>query len=142
MGESLKSGGANALGSSSIALPGQKLVTSKNPRMLTQSEIELLRQDLRAALEVVGPDEIEDARSLLRENRFSDADFEILQRSDLVPSFPSPITGFVFVFRTSNALVKAYQAGSGSSWLTELERDLKLGVFGSPSKALPTAETD
>lgn len=33
-----------------IDLPGRKLATSKEPRMLTPSEIELLRQDLEAAL--------------------------------------------------------------------------------------------
>ena len=38
----------------SIALPGQKLVTSKNPRMLTPSEIALLQQDLQAVLRVAG----------------------------------------------------------------------------------------
>ena len=51
MDKSLKSGGNNSLGSASIALPGRKLVTSKNPRMLTPSEIDLLQQDLKAALE-------------------------------------------------------------------------------------------
>jgi hypothetical protein len=133
MGENLKSGGATASGSDSIALPGQKLVTSKSPRMLTPSEIDLLRQDLKAALEVVGPDEIEDARGLLRNNLFRDTDFEILQRSDLTPSLPGPITGLVFVLRKSNSLIKAYKASGGSSWLMEFERDLQSGVFGSPS---------
>lgn len=39
--------------------------------MLTRSEIELLQQDLSAALKVVGPDEIQDAEALLHENGFS-----------------------------------------------------------------------
>ena len=53
MDKSLKSGGAKASGSDSKALPGRKLATSKSPRMLTPSEIDLLQQDLRAALEVL-----------------------------------------------------------------------------------------
>jgi hypothetical protein len=37
-------------GSASNALPGRKLVTSKSPRMLEPFEIDLLKQDLKAAL--------------------------------------------------------------------------------------------
>ena len=37
-------------GLASTALPGRKLATSKTPRMLTPSEVDLLRQDLKAAL--------------------------------------------------------------------------------------------
>jgi hypothetical protein len=48
MGETSKTGGEK--GSASTALPGRKLATSKTPRMLTASEIALLRQDLRVAL--------------------------------------------------------------------------------------------
>ena len=33
-----------------IALPGQRLATSKTPRMLTPSEIALLKLDLKMAL--------------------------------------------------------------------------------------------
>jgi hypothetical protein len=43
-------GGEKSLGSASNALPGRKLVTSKSPRMLKPFEIDLLRQDLKAAL--------------------------------------------------------------------------------------------
>lgn len=35
-------------------LPGRKLVPSKTPRMLEPFEVELLRQDLRAALKLLG----------------------------------------------------------------------------------------
>jgi hypothetical protein len=45
-----KTGGTTTLGSASVALPGQKLVTSKKPRMLTPSEIAVLKQDLKMAL--------------------------------------------------------------------------------------------
>ena len=51
-----KIGGESDSDLASIALPGQKLVTSKNPRMLTPSEIALLQQDLQAVLKVVGLD--------------------------------------------------------------------------------------
>ncbi len=45
-----KSGGDNDLGSTSTALPGRKLATSSEPRMLKPFEIDLLRQDLKAAI--------------------------------------------------------------------------------------------
>lgn len=48
-------------GSPLIDLPGRKLATSKKPRMLTPSEIEILRHDLRAALKVLRQDKIDDA---------------------------------------------------------------------------------
>jgi hypothetical protein len=48
-------------GSTLTDLPGRKLATSKKPRMLTPSEIEILRQDLRAALKVLRQDKIDDA---------------------------------------------------------------------------------
>ena len=50
MGETSKTGGGKSSGSASTALPGRKLATSKSPRMLKSCEIELLRQDLKAAL--------------------------------------------------------------------------------------------
>jgi hypothetical protein len=40
----------SASATTATALPGQKLATSKTPRMLTPSEIDLLREDLKAAL--------------------------------------------------------------------------------------------
>jgi hypothetical protein len=61
--------------------------------MLTRSEIELLRQDLNAALKVVGPDEIEDAETLLHENGFSAGEFEIIQQGNPSPALPSAIAG-------------------------------------------------
>ena len=48
MGETSKTGGEKS--SASTALPGRKLVPSKSPRMLKPFEIELLQQDLKAAL--------------------------------------------------------------------------------------------
>ena len=48
MGETSKIAGKND--AASTDLPGRKLATSKTPRMLTPPEIELLRQDLKAAL--------------------------------------------------------------------------------------------
>ena len=50
MGEISKTGGEKDSGSVSTALPGRKLATSKTPRMLKPFEIDLLRQDLKAAL--------------------------------------------------------------------------------------------
>jgi hypothetical protein len=100
--------------------------------MLTPSEIELLRQDLDAALKIVGPDEIEDAEALLRENGFSAEEFEIIQRGNPSPAFPSAITGTVVVVRRTNEAAREYDASSGSRWLMELGADLKAKAFGSP----------
>ncbi len=50
MDKNLKIGGKRNSASDSIVLPGQKLATSKTPRMLTPSEIALLRLDLEQAL--------------------------------------------------------------------------------------------
>jgi hypothetical protein len=140
MGTNWKTGGDKPSDSASIALPGQKLAISKNPRMLTRSEIDLLRRDLKSALEVVGQDEIDDAEGLLHLHGFRREDYAILQRADPSPSFPSSITGTVHVVRKSDHLAKAYRAGSGSSWLAEFERDLKAGVFGLPSLRRPRAQ--
>jgi hypothetical protein len=100
--------------------------------MLTRSEIDLLRQDLKAALKVVGQDEIDDAESLLLEHGFRAKDFEILQKGDSSPAYPSAITGIVHVIRKSSGAAAAYSAGNGSTWLLQLEQDLKSGLFGSP----------
>ena len=54
MDKNLKSGGDDDLGSTSIALPGRKLATSSEPRMLKPFEIDLLRQDLKAAISIAG----------------------------------------------------------------------------------------
>jgi hypothetical protein len=101
--------------------------------MLTPSEIDLLRQDLQAALKLLGQDEIDDAHGLLRKHGFRPYDFEIIQRSDPTPAFPgaiTAITGQVVLLRKSNRKAKAYDAGHGSSWLAHLENDLKSGAFG------------
>ena len=130
MDPNLKSGGSRVSGSASNALPGRKLATSKNPRMLTPSEIDLLRQDLQAALKLLGQDEIDDAHALMRDNGFRSDDFEIIQRADPSPTFPSEITGTVTLVRKSNRMDKTYGAGSGSPWLMHFEADLKQGAFG------------
>ncbi len=58
MDKNSKSGGDNNLALASITLPGRKLATSNKPRMLKPFEIDLLQQDLRAALKVVDQDEV------------------------------------------------------------------------------------
>ena len=105
--------------------------------MLTPSEVELLRQDLKSALKVLGQDEIDDAHDLFRRSGFRSTDFEILQRSD--PSVPHviPLRGTAVVIRKSNRIAKTYVAGHLSSWLVQLESDLKLGTFGRPEAAGP-----
>lgn len=116
--------------SASSALPGRKLATSIEPRELTPSEINLLRQDLQAALELLGQDEIDDAHGLLREHGFRPQDFEIVRHSDSSPPSPGAIPGRVTVLRKSNQMAMTYEAGHGPSWLTCLESDLKKHGFG------------
>src|SRR6266478_2647100 len=132
MGESLKTGGSKGSGSISIDLPGRKLATSKKPRMLTPSELELLRQDLSSALSVLGQDEVDDAHGLMRDSGFRPTDFEILQRSDRSPAGVAPATGFAVVVRKSNRIARTYEAGHFSNWLLHFEGDLKAGAFGHP----------
>jgi len=98
--------------------------------MLTPSEIELLRQDLRAALKALGQDEIDDAHTLMREQGFRSKDFEILQRAAPSPPLPSAAAGTVVVTRRINKASRTYVAVDGSTWLEQLDADLKSGVFG------------
>jgi len=102
--------------------------------MLTPSEIELLRQDLKSALKVLGQDEIDDAHDLIRRSGFRTTDFEILQRGDRSVAEVGAVTGVAaVVIRKSKRLSKTYAAGHElSRWLFDLERDLKSGEFGSP----------
>jgi hypothetical protein len=98
--------------------------------MLTPSEIDLLRQDLQAALKLLGQDEIDDAHGLIRDHGFRPVDFEIIQHANPSPAFPSAVTGTVTLVRKSTRIAKTYGAGSSTSWLALFEKDLKQGVFG------------
>jgi hypothetical protein len=98
--------------------------------MLTPSELELLRQDLQSALSVLGQDEIDDAHQLLRQFGFRPSEFEILQRCEQSPAYPSALVGDAIVIRKSNRILRTYKAGNESSWLQELEADLKTWAFG------------
>ena len=90
----------------------------------------LLGQDLQAALKLLGQDEIDDAHRLLREHGLRPEELEIIQRADPSPAHPSLITGTVTLIHKSNRAAKTYAAGSDSSWLEQLEADLKSGAFG------------
>lgn len=98
--------------------------------MLKPFEIDLLRQDLQAALKLLGQDEIDDAHALMRDQGFRPGDFEIIQHADPSLAFPSAVTGTVTLVRKSNRMSKSYEAGNGSSWLVHFENDLKQGLFG------------
>jgi hypothetical protein len=101
--------------------------------MLKPFEIDLLRQDLQAALKLLGQDEIDDAHRLMRDCGFRPSDFEIIPHADPSPSHPSGITGTVTVIRKSNQLTRSYGAGTGERWLEQLQVDLKSGFFGAAS---------
>ena len=104
--------------------------------MLTPSEIVLLQQDLKAALSVVGKDEIDDAHALLAEHGFAVDDFEFSQICDPSPAHVGPITGALVLKRKSTGSTKEYGAGHSSQWLMLLESDLKGGAFGPPETAI------
>lgn len=97
--------------------------------MLTPSEVDLLRQDLQAALKVLGQDELDDAHGLLRARGLAPADFEVIQRVEPSPEGPSAVTGTITVVRKGSGASRTYQAGSGAPWLVELEADLRAGTF-------------
>jgi hypothetical protein len=78
---------------------------------------------------------------LMRESGFRSEEFEILQHADRSPAFPSPVTGTVTVVRRSGLASKTYPAGHMSSWLMQLETDLKGGLFGSPSPKKASARS-
>lgn len=130
MDQNSKSGGAEI--SASTALPGRRLATSKNPRMLTPSEIDLLREDLRAALKRLGQHKSDDAHALLRDYGFRPEEFEIIQRADPSSPYQNSITGTVTLVRKRNRTAKIYAATGGTSWLEQFEADLKSVAFGSP----------
>jgi hypothetical protein len=98
--------------------------------MLQPFEVDLLRQDLQQALKLLGQDEIDDARALMREQGFDPADFEILQQADPLAAGVSPVTGTVTIVRRSSGSSRTYEAGHGTSWLASFDLDLKSGLFG------------
>jgi hypothetical protein len=98
--------------------------------MLQPFEVDLLRQDLQQALKLLGQDEIDDARALMREHGFDPVDFEILQQADPLAADVSPVTGTVTTVRRSSGCSSTYGAGHGTSWLSLFDLDLKSGLFG------------
>jgi hypothetical protein len=97
--------------------------------MLEPFEIDLLRQDLQAALKLLGQDEIDDAHVLMRDGGFRPDDFKVIQHANPSPDFPSAVTGAVTLVRKGTGVAKTYQTGNGSSWLALFESDLKSGAF-------------
>ena len=98
--------------------------------MLSPSELDLLQQDLKMALSVVGLDELEDANALLVQIGFPPNDFQFGEESDPSPAYPAPITGRIQCIRISMDRRQVYDAGHESSWLCDFERDLRSGHFG------------
>jgi hypothetical protein len=133
MDKTLKTGGSIASGLASIALPGRKLATSKTPRMLKPFEIALLRQDLRAALTVIGQDEIDDARQLLVSCGYRVGEFEFTQQAGPPPQGVAPISGTVTCSRRATRATRSYVAGHQAPWLKQFEDDLRADAFGPRS---------
>jgi|SRR5579863_8850998 len=129
MSPGLKRDSSRVSGSASSALPGRKLATSTKPRMLKPFEIDLLRQDLHAALKLLGQEEIHDAHALMRDEGFRPGDFEIIRHAGPSSDFPDLITGTVTLVRESDRASKTYEGDNGS-WPVQFETDLKHGVFG------------
>ena len=98
--------------------------------MLKPFEIDLLRQDLQAALKLLGQDEIDDAHALIRDQGFRADDFAIIWDADPPLAFASAVTVKVTLVRKSIQVTKTYEADDGRSWLLLFENDLKQGAFG------------
>jgi hypothetical protein len=82
MDQTFKGGGSRVSESASRAVPGRRLITSENPRLLTPCEIDLLRQDLQMALNLLGQDEIDEPHALMRDQGHPPVDFEIVWHGD------------------------------------------------------------
>jgi len=87
---------------------------------------------MNSPIQVVEPDEIDDAYSLIINLGFRSKDFEIGQRPNPSPPRPALITGKVTVTRKCTGRAKSYAAGDRSAWLTQLEKDLNANAFGPP----------
>jgi hypothetical protein len=98
--------------------------------MLKPFEIDLLRQDLQAALKLLGQGEIDDAHALMRDQGFRPDDFEIIWYADPSPGFPSAVRSKVIMVRKSAQVTKTYEADDGPLWLLLFENNLKQGAFG------------
>jgi hypothetical protein len=90
--------------------------------------IDLLRQDLQAALKLLGQGEIDDAHALMRDQGFRPDDF--IWYADPSPGFPSAVRSKVTMVRKSAQVNKTYEADDAPSWLLLFENDLKQGAFG------------
>jgi hypothetical protein len=106
--------------------------------MLTPFEIDVLRQDLQAALKLLGQDEINDAHALMRDQGLHPVDFEIVQHADPSPAVPCAATGKVTVTRKSTRMARTYDAGDGS-WLRQFGLDLREGAFAWEANQTETA---
>jgi hypothetical protein len=52
----------------------------------------LLREDLQAALNLLGQDEIDDAHAMMRSRGFRPDEFQVIRHADLSPDFPGAAT--------------------------------------------------
>ena len=85
--------------------------------MLEPSEIDLLRQDLEAALTLLGQDQIDDAHALMTGHGFRAKDVEITQGAEPAPPYHSVISGTVTPGNTRHVGTR----GAGR-WLMRLLR--------------------
>src|SRR5262245_58845436 len=134
MGQPSKTCGNRIPASASNALPGRKLATSRTPRMLQPSEVDLLRQDLQQAFSLLGQDEIDDAHAEIRSLGYDEGDFTFTRIPYThIGTGVAPTIEDMVVMNTVNGKEKTYDAGHGSSWPVAFAEDLRTGYFGPPN---------
>ena len=98
--------------------------------MLQPFEVDLLRQDLKQALSLLGQDEIDDAHAEIRRLGYKEGDFTFTRTLDKhLGTSVAPVVADMVVMNTANGREKAYAAGHGSSWPVEFCDDLRAGYF-------------
>lgn len=79
---------------------------------------------------IIDPTEMEDYRSILHSQGYTENEFEIHQSVFRIPpNEPHPLQGLVKIKHSKTGLEREYQAGSGYSWVVAFEEDLKNKVY-------------
>ncbi len=81
---------------------------------------------------LISPSENEDFDNALARAGYQKENFEVIPK---VNPFPAqgvgPVTGSVTVKNKLNGLERTYEAGHGTAWVVQFEKDLRTGAFGS-----------
>jgi hypothetical protein len=82
------------------------------------------------SMPILTPGQREDFDAVVKSRRRSPDEFEIHERQHpMVGADVQPVRGQVEVRDTGSGVVRTYQAGHGTSWVFEFEKDLAAGLF-------------